>query len=109
MMIKTDQSEFEEVELEKNGKWSPKAVFRIVYLNDVLSVEMKLESTNDGWQYNKEVEICVQKEFINPLTYVDGIVCMYLLRDYVCMCTLNLGIACLPGCDGKYTMVWHFF
>ena len=49
MMIKTDQSEFEEVELEKNGKWSPKAVFRIVYLNDVLSVEMKLESSNDSW------------------------------------------------------------
>ena len=21
----------------------------------------------------------------------------------------NLGIACLPGADGKYTMVWHFF
>ena len=49
MMVRTDQSEFEEVQLEKNGKWSPKAVFRIVYLNDVLSVEMKLESTNDGW------------------------------------------------------------
>ena len=49
MMIKTDQSESEEVELEKNGKWSPKAVFRIVYLNDVLSVEMKLESSNDSW------------------------------------------------------------
>ena len=30
-----EQSEFEEVELEKNGKWSPKAVFRIVYLSDV--------------------------------------------------------------------------
>ena len=29
---------------------SPKAVFRIVYWKDVLSVEMKLESTNnDGW------------------------------------------------------------
>ena len=49
MMVRTEQSEFEEVELEKNGKWSPKAVFRIVYLNDVLSVEMKLESSNDGW------------------------------------------------------------
>ena len=49
MMNRTQQSEFEEVELEKDGKWSPKAVFRIVSLNDVLSVEMKLESSNDGW------------------------------------------------------------
>ena len=49
MMVITEQSEFEEVELEKNGKWSPKAVFRIVYLSDVLSVETKLESSNDGW------------------------------------------------------------
>ena len=49
MMVRTEQSEFEEGELEKNGKWSPKAVFRIVHLNDVLSVEMKLESSNDGW------------------------------------------------------------
>ena len=49
MMKKTQQSEFEEVELKKDGKWSPKAVFRIVSLKDVLSVEMKLESSNDGW------------------------------------------------------------
>ena len=49
MMVRTEQSEFEEVELEKNGKWSPKAVFHIVCLNEVLSVEMKLESSNDGW------------------------------------------------------------
>ena len=49
MMVRTDQSEFEKVELEKNGKWSPNAVFHSVYLNEVLSVEMKLESTNDGW------------------------------------------------------------
>ena len=48
-MDRTEQSEFEEVKLEKNGKWSPKAVFRIVYLGDVLSVETKLESSNDGW------------------------------------------------------------
>ena len=49
MMKKTQQSEFEEVELKKDGKWSPKAVFRIVSLKDVLSVEMKLESSNDDW------------------------------------------------------------
>ena len=49
MMKKTQQSEFEEVELKKDGKWSPKAVFCIVSLKDVLSVEMKLESSNDGW------------------------------------------------------------
>ena len=49
MMVRTEKSEFVEVELEKNGKWSLKAVLRIVYLNDVLSVEMKLESPNDGW------------------------------------------------------------
>ena len=48
-MVRTEKSEFEEVELEKNGKWSLKAVFSIVHLNDVLSVEMKLESSNDGW------------------------------------------------------------
>ena len=48
VMNRSEKSEFEEVELEKNGKWSPKAVFRFVSLNDMLSVEMKLESSNDG-------------------------------------------------------------
>ena len=51
----------------------------------------------------KEVEICVQKEFIDPLTYVDGIVCMYLLRDYACMCISNLDS--LPA--GSRWKVYH--
>jgi len=49
MMKMTENSEFEEVELKKDGKWSPKTVFRIVTLADVMSVEMKLESSNDSW------------------------------------------------------------
>ena len=49
MMKMTENLEFEEVELKKDGKWSPKAVFRIVSLADVMSVEMKLESSNDSW------------------------------------------------------------
>ena len=39
----------EEVKLEKTGEWSPKAVFRIVYMADVMSVEMELESEDDVW------------------------------------------------------------
>ena len=51
----------------------------------------------------------------HPLTCVDAIVPMYLCTysetAYAYMYrTSNLGIiACLPGADGKYTMVWHFF
>ena len=45
----TEQSDYTEVELKKDGKWSPKAVFCIVSLVDVLSVETKLESSNDRW------------------------------------------------------------
>ena len=49
MMKLTEQSDYEEVELKTDGEWSPKAVFRIVSLADVLSVETKLESSNDIW------------------------------------------------------------
>ena len=49
MMKLTEQSDYEEVELRKDGEWSPKAVFRVVSLADVLSVESKLESSNDIW------------------------------------------------------------
>ena len=49
MMKLTEQSDSEEVELKKDGEWSPKAVFRIVSPADVLSVETKLESSNDSW------------------------------------------------------------
>ena len=49
MMKNTMQSDFEEIELKKDGEWSPKVVFRILSLADVLSVEMKLESSNDSW------------------------------------------------------------
>ena len=43
MMKKASASSYEEVELKKDGNWSPKAVFHTVYLADVLSVETKLE------------------------------------------------------------------
>jgi len=49
MMKLTEQSDYEEVELKKDGEWSPNAVFRVVSLKDVLSVETKLESSNDVW------------------------------------------------------------
>ena len=49
MMKLTEQSDYEEVELKKDSEWSPKAVFRVVSLTDVLSVETKLESSNDIW------------------------------------------------------------
>ena len=35
--------------VKKDSEWSPKAVFRVVSLADVLSVETKLESSNDIW------------------------------------------------------------
>ena len=49
MMKLTEQSDYEEVELRTDGEWSPKTVFRAVSLADVLSVETKLESSNDIW------------------------------------------------------------
>ena len=49
MMKLTEQSDYEEVELRKDGEWSTKTVFCIVSLADVLSVETKLESSNDIW------------------------------------------------------------
>ena len=48
MMKLTEQAYYEEVKL-KRCEWSPKAVFRIVSPADVLSVETKLESSNDIW------------------------------------------------------------
>ena len=44
MMKLTEQSN-----LRTNDKWSPKTVFRIVSLADLLSVETKFESLNDFW------------------------------------------------------------
>ena len=49
MMKLTEQADYEEVELRKDDEWSPKAVFCVVSLADVLSVETKLESSNDIW------------------------------------------------------------
>ena len=49
MMKLTEQSGYEEVELKKDSEWNQKAVFRVVSLADVLSVETKLESSNDIW------------------------------------------------------------
>ena len=43
---------YQEVKLEKTGEWSPKAVFRIAYMADVMSVEMVLESEDDMWNDN---------------------------------------------------------
>ena len=43
---------YQEVKLEKTGEWSPKAVFRIAYMADVMSVEMVLESKDDMWNDN---------------------------------------------------------
>ena len=40
---------YEEVKLEKTGEWSPKAVYRIAFMADVMSVETKLESENSLW------------------------------------------------------------
>ena len=49
MMKLTEQADYDEVELRKGGEWSPKVVFCVVSLADVLSVETKLESSNDIW------------------------------------------------------------
>ena len=49
MLECTGPNTYEEVKLEKTGEWSPKAVFRIVYMADVMSVEMELESEDDVW------------------------------------------------------------
>ena len=40
---------YEEVKLEKTGEWSPKAVYRMAFMADVMSVETKLESENSLW------------------------------------------------------------
>ena len=49
MLEYTGPNTHQEVKLEKTGEWSPKAVFRIVYMADVMSVEMGLESEDDVW------------------------------------------------------------
>ena len=43
---------YEEVKLEKTGEWSPKAVFRIAFMAEILSVETELES---GWEDDVDV------------------------------------------------------
>ena len=47
MMEKVSALSYAEVELKKDGVWSPKAVFCNVYLANVLSVETKLDL--DEW------------------------------------------------------------
>lgn len=47
MMKKDSFEDFEDVDLKKDGNWSSKAVFRNVSLADVLSVEIKLDSSTD--------------------------------------------------------------
>ena len=42
IMKLTEQSDYEEAELRKDGEWSQKAVFRVVSLTDALSVEKSL-------------------------------------------------------------------
>ena len=42
---------YEEVKLEKTGEWSPKAVFRIAFMAEILSVENELEN---GWDDDVE-------------------------------------------------------
>ena len=59
MMKLTEQSDYEEVELRTDGEWSPKTVFRAVSLADVLSVETKLESSNDIWQRRRRI-VCIK-------------------------------------------------
>ena len=49
MLECTGPNIYEEVKLEKTGEWSPKAVFRIGYMADVMSVEMELESEEEAW------------------------------------------------------------
>ena len=47
MPMKASGSRYEEVELKKDGNWSPTAVFCNVYLADMVSVETKIEV--DEW------------------------------------------------------------
>lgn len=49
MMEFVGVNEYKEVKLEKTGEWSPKAVYRIGFMADILSVETKLESEEDWW------------------------------------------------------------
>ena len=49
MMEFVGVNEYKEVKLEKTGEWSPKAVYRIGFMADILSVETKLESDEDLW------------------------------------------------------------
>ena len=40
---------YEEVKLEKTSEWSPKAVFHIAFLAEIMSVESELESEEGVW------------------------------------------------------------
>ena len=48
MMQKVGDDAYEEVIVEKGSVWSPRAVFRIFFIADILSVETKLER-DDLW------------------------------------------------------------
>ena len=49
MMKYAGPNTYDEVKLEKTGEWSPKAVYRIAFMADVMSVEAKLESEATLW------------------------------------------------------------
>ena len=75
----TEQSDYEEVKLKKDGKWSPKVVVCTVSLANVLSVETKLESSNDifgivGEQMLRKIKISSRIVFIEPL------LCRYIVK-----------------------------
>ena len=68
----TEQSDYEEIKLKKDGEWSPKVVVCTVSLADVLSVETKLESSNDIFgivreQMLRKIKITSRIVFIKPL------------------------------------------
>ena len=52
MMNHVSANTYTEVKLETDGDWSPKAVYRIAYLADVISVLTKLQTVDDIWDEN---------------------------------------------------------
>lgn len=49
-MVKRTMNEYEDVELKKDGIWSPKAVFHIANVSDVIDIGPKLQSMDDMWE-----------------------------------------------------------
>ena len=49
MVEKSGTNSYQEVKVEKDGDWGPRAVFHVATMAEILSVESKLETGEELW------------------------------------------------------------